>query len=271
MINRRFKANRPKIVGDTNIKPYLRVISDIIKESDIVLEVLDARMPELSRNSEIESLVKSSGKKLILILNKSDLVSEKDLRKNYQNLIKENPTFVISSKDKMGTKRLREYIFMQAKNNGNEKFRIGILGYPNTGKSSVINSLTLRKKAKVTSKAGTTHGQQWANFTDKISIIDSPGIIPLNENDETRLALIASKNVEKIKNPELVAHTIINLFSDKTNIEKLYEIKINSDDPQEIIEQVGNKKRYIKKHGEVEIIRASSQIIRDWQSGKLRL
>ena len=167
MINRRFKANRPKITWDTNMKPYWNVIKDIIHNSDIILEILDARMPELSRNEEIETLTKESGKQLILILNKADLVSKKQLAINYEKLRDKFPCFIISTKDKIGTKRLREWLIANGKNK--ERFKIGVLGYPNTGKSSIINSLSLAKKAPVSSKAGTTHGQHWiksvANFS----------------------------------------------------------------------------------------------------------
>jgi len=268
MINRKFKANRPKVIGSTDMKPYWQVIQNIIDDSNIVLEILDARMPEISRNEEIESAVKNSGKQLILVLNKADLVSENNLRKRLKKLQKQYPTFVISNTQKLGTKRLREYLISQTKN---KLSRIGVLGYPNTGKSSVINSIILKHKAKVTSTAGTTHGQQWINFTKNLQIIDSPGVIPLKENDEIRLALIGSKNIDKIRYLELVVHQIIKLFDYKTQIEKLYGIKINSDNPDDIIEQIGIKKKFLKKGGLVDTGRTSIQIIRDWQSGKLRL
>ena len=264
----KFKANRPKIMGNTNITPYWRVLEKIIDASDIVLEVIDARMPELSRNIELENLINKKGKDLVIILNKSDLVSEKELRKKFRKYNKIKPTFIISSTKKIGTKRLREYI--TKKSLESEHFKIGVVGYPNTGKSSIINSLARRKKAAVTSKAGTTKGQQWIS-AGKLDIIDSPGIIPLKQDDEIRLALIGSKNVEKIKNLDLVAHTIINLFEDKTKLNKFYDITIKSDDPDEIINEIGKRKGYVKKGGEVDEKRASIQIIRDWQRGKLKL
>jgi len=275
MINHKFKTNMPKIIGSTDIKPYWQVIQNIINDSDIVIEVLDARMPELSRNKEIEEIVQNSGKRLILILNKSDLVSESNLRKRLKKLQREYPVFVISSKKKLGTKRLREYLIAQSKSKENNKlFRIGVLGYPNTGKSSIINALVMKSKAKVTSRAGTTHGQQWINAGNNIQIIDSPGVIPLKEQDEVRYALIGSRNIDKIKNLELVAHEVINFFENKLNIERLYNIKIdseNSNNPDKIIEQIGIKRGFLKKGGLVDFGRTSIQIIRDWQSGKLRV
>lgn len=271
MINRRFKANRPKIIGSTDINPYWKVIEEIIQESDIIFEILDARLPELSRNEEIERLAEQNNKTIVLILNKADLVSEKQLQITYDKLKKQKPCFIFSSKEKIGTKRLREWLLSKTK--GVEKLKVGILGYPNTGKSSIINSLAKKKKAKVSAKAGTTHGPQWVNATDKLRIIDSPGVIPLKQEDEVRYAIIASKNVERIKNLDLVAHAIIKLFDDKTQLEKFYNIKINPDikNPDEIIEMIAVKKGFIKKGGTPDENRTAIQIIRDWQTGRLKL
>jgi len=263
----KFKANRPKTKKNTDIKSYSRVIEDIISKSDIILEILDSRIPNLSKNNEIEELAKQLNKKVIFILNKADLINPKDLKRKLKDLKKQNKTFAVSSKERTGTKRLREYLFALGKKS--TELKIGVLGYPNTGKSSLINSLAKRKKTKVTSWAGTTHGQQYVKLHKNILIIDSPGIIPIKENDELRQALIASKNVEKIKNLGLVAHTIINIFYDKEPIEKLYNIKINSKDPEKIIEQIAIKRGFLQKGNQIDEKRAETQIIRDWQTGKL--
>ena len=265
----KFKANRPRIVGDTNIKPYWKVIREIIEESDIILEVLDARMPKLSRNEELEEIIRKSKKDLIFILNKADLTSKNIIIKNKKLLKKQGECFVVSSKDKTSVSKLRGYLLGLGKTK--EFMRIGVLGYPNTGKSSLINSLVRRKKAPVSSKAGTTHGQQWISMKENIRIIDSPGIIPLKHTDELRYALIGSRNPEKIKNLDLVAHEIIKLFDNFENIEKLYNIKIEEKSPDKIMEEIGRKKGFIKKGNEIDDSRVSIQIIRDWQKGKLRL
>ncbi|MBS3092042.1 50S ribosome-binding GTPase [Candidatus Pacearchaeota archaeon] len=270
MINRRFKANRPKITWDTNMKPYWNVIKDIIHNSDIILEILDARMPELSRNEEIETLTKESGKQLILILNKADLVSKKQLAINYEKLRDKFPCFIISTKDKIGTKRLREWLIANGKNK--ERFKIGVLGYPNTGKSSIINSLSLAKKAPVSSKAGTTHGQHWIKSVANLEIVDSPGVVPLKQEDEARLALIGSKNPEKIHNLDIVLWKIFELFDDKEIIKKLYSIEeLESNKVEDIIEAICKKRGFIKKQGLIDETRLAMQVIRDWQQGKLRL
>ena len=193
MINRRFKANRPKVIGSTDINPYWEVIKGIIRESDILLEVCDARMPELSRNEEIEKLAKSSKKQLVIILNKSDLVNFNQLMIHIKTLSKEFPVFALSGKSREGITRLRNYLFAKAKKV--EKLRIGVLGYPNTGKSSVINAISRRGTAKVSSRAGTTRGQQWINAGDNMLIIDSPGVIPLRKEDEPVGDVVASFSI----------------------------------------------------------------------------
>ena len=253
MMRRKFKANRPRVVGNTNIKPYWKVVEEIINESDIILEVLDARMVNLSRSEEIERLVNDN----------------KVIEKHKKLLKKEALCYVVSSINRSSITKLRDHLLKLSKNQ--EFMRIGVLGYPNTGKSSIINALVRRKKAKISSRAGTTHGQQWIKLSDNVRIIDSPGVIPLKQNDELRYALIGSRNPEKIKNLDLVAHEIIKLFKNSDNLKKHYKIDIESNNPEQIIGEIGRKKGFIKKGNEIDEIRVAMKIIRDWQSGKLRL
>lgn len=265
----KFKANRPKIVGNTNIKPYWKVIEEIIEGSDIVLDILDARMPELSRNQELEDLIKSKGKNLIFILNKSDLVSLKTSKKHQKLLKKQAPCYVISTKNKSSINKLRDHLLNIGKKQ--EFMKVSVVGYPNTGKSSIINALVRKKKVPISSRAGTTRGKQWISMKKNIRIIDSPGIIPLKQDDEIRYALIGSRNVEKIKNLEVVANEIIKLFENSENLQKHYKITLKSKNPEKITEEIGRRKGFIKKKNEIDITRVAIQIIRDWQSGKLRL
>ena len=166
-------------------------------------------------------------------------------------------------------KTLREYIFALSKKY--ENIKVGVLGYPNTGKSSIINSLVRKKKSPVSSKAGTTHGPQWVSMKKNILIIDSPGVIPLKENDELRFALIGSRNPERLKNKELVASKIIDLFIEKKRLFEYYGINIDSNNAEEIMEEIGRKRKFLKKGGVIDETRVSFEIIRDWQSGRLRL
>jgi hypothetical protein len=280
-----------------DINWYWRVISQIVSESDIILEILDARLPELSRNEQLERIVAESGKEIIFVVNKTDLVSDKYLDKVKKDLGKEHACFYLSAKEKLGTKRLRDMLYQRArkyvappipkeKELTNQqkrerprhffihwgKFKVGIIGYPNSGKSSIINALLFKNKAKVSKKAGTTHGIQWMSAGERLLILDSPGVIPLETEDEVRDALIGARDVAKIKDLPLSAFYIIRLFEDEFDIlEKYYDIKIESDDPGEIIEVIGKRKGFLSKGGEIDENRVSAMIIRDWQEGKLKL
>jgi ribosome biogenesis GTPase A len=271
------------------MEPYWDVVERIINESDIVLEILDARVIELSRNEEVERLVKEIGRPLIFVINKSDLISKKLLKKQIGELRVDGEVVFISNKDKRSVRILlyaikkvfrmhgkRKKIFTKEK----PKFRealgdivVGVLGYPNVGKSSIINSLAHKGKAKVSKKAGTTHGVQWVRATDEIKLIDTPGVIPLKREDEIRYSLISAKNPEKISEPENVVIALIKLFlrHNKNAFENFYKISISNRDFDSIIDEIATKKGHLVKGGKPDKNRTCYAVIRDWQQGKLRM
>jgi ribosome biogenesis GTPase A len=238
-----------------------------IKEADVVLFVLDSRMPELSRNKDLEFKLSNSNKKFILIYNKTDLISKEALKKLKS---KNKEAFFISTTSKEGISALRTHLLALGKKL-NVKLEIGIVGYPNVGKSALTNILSRGNKTKVSSKAGTTTGIQWA-ASNQFKIVDSPGVIPY-EDDEVKLAILGAKNPEKIKNLELVATKIIELFlkNNSKNLEKTYNFKIEEEDSYEILLRIGQAKNLLKKKAEVDESRTALMIIRDWQKGKLTL
>lgn len=239
-----------------------------IKDADIVLFVLDARMPELSRNLDLENKLTESNKEFLLVFNKIDLISKPALTK----LKSENPAaFFVSSKENLEVKRLRDVLETKAENSQYEKLEIGIVGYPNVGKSSLTNALSQAAKTQVSSKAGTTKGNQWA-VSERFKIIDSPGVIPF-EDDEAKLGILGAKNPEKLINPERVATEIIKIFLNigSEELEKFYNFKILDKDEYGIMLQIGRAKGLLKKGGLVEENRTALMIIRDWQKGKLKL
>ena len=238
-----------------------------IKDADVILFILDARMPELSRNRDLETKLQESGKEILTVFNKVDLVSRERLIK----LKKENENaFFISVPDKAGINALRTHVLILAKKS-ETKLNVGIVGYPNVGKSAITNILSRTSKTKVSSKAGTTIGIQWAS-SSKFKILDSPGVIPL-EDDEIKLGVLGAKNPEKIKNPRKVASEIIKLFLDNnpSKLEKEYGFKIESTDEYEILLQIGQAKKLLRKGGLVDEQRTFLMTIRDWQKGKLKL
>ena len=128
------------------------LINKIIYEADIILEVLDSRFIEKTRNPEIEKLVKSLGKKLIYILNKSDLVDVKQIKADVE-IESIKPHIFFSYKDRRSSALLKRLIKIEAHKLGKEAVNFGVIGYPNSGKSSLINLLIGRTVARTSSEA----------------------------------------------------------------------------------------------------------------------
>ena len=271
------------------MEPYWDIIKRIIEESDLVLEILDARLVELSRNEEVERLISEINRPMIFVVNKSDLVSKESLKRQVKKLREKGEVVFISAKSPKITKILLYVIKKVFKKYGKHErvergkkdkpreakadIVVGVLGYPNVGKSSIINALAHKRKVKVSKKAGTTHGIHWIKATNEIKLIDSPGVIPLARDDEIRYGLIGAKDSERLKNPELVAYAVVKLFL-KVNLsafEKLYGISADEKSVEEIINEIGLKRGHLVKGGKVDENRTCSLIVRDWQEGRLKL
>ena len=249
---------------------FWEIVKGIVRKADAVVEVLDARMPELSRNEDLEILVAKSNKKLFLALNKIDLVSKEHfafLKKRYQH------AFFVSGTQNTGISNLRTAIMIAAKRDGIENPKVGVVGYPNVGKSAIINALAHRSKALMSAVAGTTRGVQIIR-AGNLHILDSPGVFPYGD-DEIKLGILAAKNPEQIKHLELLACEIISMFlkSNWKALEDFYKVKIDEEDPDsyEIMLQIGQQRKFILKGGDADERRTALQIVRDWQTGKLKI
>ena len=240
-----------------------------IREADIVAEVLDARMPELSRNHEVEELVELGGKFLLFVVNKSDLISGENF-KNIKKGLGENAVFVSGSKN-LGMRKLKERLIIIGKRLGLERPRVCFVGYPNVGKSSVINALVKRSRTKVSSIAGTTKGIQWVS-APHFKILDSPGVIPFDERDEALIALLGAKNPDKLKLPERAAIEVIKFLKKNYPVllSRFYNVS-GEQDENDIFLEIGKNKRFLIKGGVIDMRRTALTIIRDWQNGKLNM
>jgi hypothetical protein len=196
------------------------------------------------------------------------------MKNDFLKKFKPKPTVFFSRKDWTGVSKLREMILKLAKRKQSwEDIRVGVVGYPNTGKSSVINVLTGRSAAKISPIAGLTRGVQWIKGEGKIMFLDTPGVIPMYEKDETEQALMSVIDPNKLENPDLAAMKIIQLFleNNKKSLEKFYDVKIETDDTFEILLKIGKRKNFLWKGGKVDEVRTALTIIRDWQRGNLLL
>lgn len=250
---------------------FPKIAKDIIRISDVILQILDARFIEETRNLELEKMIKTQGKKIIYIFNKSDLVKVK--KGGWKGL---KPYVYVSARNRTGIRELRIKIKAMVKklDIGWKRAHVGIIGYPNTGKSSLINLLTGKSSAKTGAEAGFTKGMQKIRLTSDILLLDTPGVIPESEYSHTRIeaiqkqAKVGARTIDKIRDPEIV---VIELMKKNLkDIEKFYGVS-SKGDVDNLIEKVGKKMNFLKKGGVIDEDRTARQIIRDWQTGKIRI
>jgi hypothetical protein len=287
-----FSSRRTGRIGNMRRQrqKYPNIIDKIIETSDIILEILDARYIEETRNLTIEEQIKKQNKKIIYVINKSDLIETKKLKEMIPTDLR--PFSVISATSRIGAKTLRDTIKRQAKlvetptkkilrkyevktsKEEIEKVTIGVIGYPNTGKSSVINLLIGKSSAGVGSDAGFTRGVQKLNLSKGIVLIDSPGVIPREEYSHidmqaiTRHTKVGGRSYSQVKDPEIV---IANIFTESPKVLQDY-YKIDGENDSEIfIEKLGRQKGFLLKGGIVDTDKTARQILKDWQSGKIKI
>jgi len=262
----------PSNIHNRHKKAFPDQVKEVIRISDMVLETVDARFVEESRIPELEELVKEMGKILIHVVTKIDLV---DMQK-FQNseVVKElsNPVFVSCTK-KIGIAKLRERIHILAKKFNEHKIvNVGVIGYPNTGKSSLISILARRAAAAVSSQPGFTKHVSKIRFAKGIHLLDGPGVIPGKENlfgdkDLKKHALLGVHVPESVRNPDLIVHELMQLNPGK--LEKFYEANAEGD-VEVLIEELGQRWKILKKKGEVNIDKTARRILKDWHTGKIR-
>ena len=239
---------------------YWKHVNNVLQSAELIIEVLDARMIEETRNIELEEKTQKLGKKLLFVINKSDLANKSELEKTKKTL---HPCVFISSKDRLGTTILKKKILELSKG---RSVVVGIVGYPNVGKSSLINALSGKGAAKTSSVSGYTQGMQKIKVDNKIMVLDTPGVLPKKEKDDLKHGKTGALSYEKIKDPETVA---LNLIRDKIEtIKKHYDVKGKDED--EVLEAIAYKTQKLTKGGEANLNAVSVMVLKDWQTGKIK-
>ncbi len=256
-------------------KKYPDVMREVIGISEVILEILDSRYIEETRNKEIEEEIKKQGKKIIFVLNKADLIDSEKLEKTLPKDLK--PYVFVSAKTRKGSNNLRNKIKIESKRadiGEKKRVHIGVIGYPNSGKSSIINLITRRGVTGTSRQAGYTKGMQKIKMSEGILILDTPGVIPESKYSSSAKmtfsedAKVGARSYNDVKDPEDIVHHLMKDFSKK--IEQYY--KIDSEGDSEIlIEKLGHERNFLKKKGKVDIDRTSRIILRDWQEGKIKI
>lgn len=250
---------------------YPSIAKKIIEMSDIILEVLDARYIQDTRNLELEEKIKKQGKKIIYVLNKSDLIEKTKKEKTKERY----PHIFISCSKRTNVAKLRDLIKKESKQSPSEdKILVGVIGYPNTGKSSLINILIGKASAKTGAEAGFTKGFQKIKLTPNIALLDTPGVIPekkyssIEKEKIAQHTIVGGRSYSQVKDPEFVIAQIIKDY--KGVLEEHY--KINAKGNSEIfLEELGKKLNFLKKGKRVNVDKTSRKIIKDWQAGIIKV
>ena len=257
-----------------------RMMQENIKLIDLIIELVDARIPMSSRNPDIDELGK--GKARIILLNKSDL-ADAGLNQEWESFFKEKGYFVqqLNAKSGAGIKNIQALVQESCKEKIerdrkrgiiNRPVRAMVVGIPNVGKSTFINSFAGKACAKTGNKPGVTKGKQWIRLNKNLELLDTPGILwPKFEDQKIgeHLALIGSINDEILHVDELAVALIRNLKNSYLDLlEKRYNITID-EDAYDTLKKIAIARKCLQKGELPDVDRASSMLLEDFRSGKL--
>jgi len=190
------------------MKNMWKSVKHVIMKADLLIIVLDARYVSETVNEEIIEKIRNQGKPYFFVVTKTDLAARID-RESIPG-----PYVMVSATEHQGKSRLRERILiMGAKHYGKDcSLRVGVLGYPNVGKSSVINMLKGRKSASTSIISGHTKTQKFIRSDRRILLIDTPGVIPYGERDIVKHVLIGSTDFDRVRNPVGALEGIMRMY-----------------------------------------------------------
>lgn len=259
-----------------------RAMKEDLKLIDLVIELVDARVPLSSRNPDIDQL--GAGKARIVLLNKADLADE-SLNRRWAQYFTDRGMHVvkIDARNKGTLKQIqavvqeacREKIERDRKRGIlNRPIRAMVVGIPNVGKSTFINSFAGKACAKTGNKPGVTKGNQWIRLNKTLELLDTPGILwPKFEDQQVglKLALIGSINDEILNRDELALELVSFLNRKYPGVlAERYGLENAGDcDTTQVLEQVARQRSCLAKGGELDLPKAARLLLDDFRSGRL--
>ena len=259
-----------------------RMMQEDIKLIDLVIELVDARVPLSSRNPDIDELGKNKSR--LILLNKADL-ADKSANKKWTEFFQQKGYFVqeVDSRSGAGMKAISAIIQEACKEKierdrkrgiKNRPVRAMVVGIPNVGKSTFINTYAGKACAKTGNKPGVTKGKQWIRLNKNVELLDTPGILCPKFEDQAvgmRLAMIGSINDEILNIDELALELIQYLRNAYPGtLEKRYQCEEAAEkEALQILEEVAKLRGCLIKGGELDYGKASRLLMDDFRSGKL--
>ncbi len=263
-----------------------RMIEDSLKQVDMAVEILDARIPLSSRNPDIAPMLAKANRPGLIVLNKSDLADPAENEKWLEKYRKSGVPSILFNAKTTGAKAKAEFINAVKKAFGEKTeknaargmvgrpIKIMVLGIPNVGKSTVINSLCGSKRAKAEDRPGVTRGKQWIS-TEGLDILDTPGILWPKIEDRTaaeKLAVTGAIRDEILDSEELAVRllSILRSCGYSELIKARYKItdELPESDP-DLLSLIGKKRGFVVSGGEIDTERAAAVLLDEFRGGKI--
>ena len=264
-----------------HMKKTKEMVQNNLKLVDVVIELLDARIPLSSKNPEIDKL--AHNKPRVVVLNKSDLSDREKLNKwisYYQSkgikaipvdTLKGSGVNKIVEECKNVTKEKMDAL--KEKGRKERAIRVMIVGVPNVGKSSLINKLTGRKSTQTGDRPGVTKGKQWVRLKGNLELLDTPGILwPKFEDQKIALNLAFTRAIkDEILDIDTLGLKFIEKMSEiePEKLKARYKLDSLGEEPLETMEMIGRKRGFILGRNELDYTRIAKTVLNEFREGKL--